>query len=157
SANLVSADIGGGFPSFSTADPPKPRRVGTEQGLHGSVQSRRNLLVPLTYLMRDLSQTGSSPHRVPDEGMMAQSPDKRPSRNGDKGSNDSGSGGGSGNGKQGPGNLRPSRGLFGLVTVLMCSLMLFLIISNVQNTAAPINTWQDFETLYRNGDMTEVE
>jgi cell division protease FtsH len=69
-------------------------------------------------------------------------------KNGQGGSN------GSGGGKPGgPNTIRPSRGLFGLVAMIMFSAMLFLVVTTIQTQAKPMESWKDFETRYKNNEF----
>jgi cell division protease FtsH len=81
-------------------------------------------------------------------------PDKK-APPGNRGDNNNGQNGG--NGKPGPGNLRPSRGLFGLVLAVTFASLLFLILSNLSVQAKPIEKWIDFRTQYEAGHLVDIE
>ncbi|MCW5766653.1 MAG: ATP-dependent zinc metalloprotease FtsH [Phycisphaeraceae bacterium] len=72
-----------------------------------------------------------------------------PSRNGE-GPNRPGSGG-----PNQPPNLRPSRGLFGFVTILTIGFILFLMMSSMGTQAVPLSTWQEFRNLYETGKIKD--
>ena len=61
-----------------------------------------------------------------------------------------GSGGGPGKPGSGPGNLRPSRGLFGFIMAIMVAVMLFLAFTQIQGSAREFNSPAEFETFYKN-------
>ncbi len=63
--------------------------------------------------------------------------------------------GGGGGGGGGPGNLRPSRSLFGLLSLLVLGLVAFLLLTSVADQGQPVSSWSDFATLYKSGRITE--
>jgi cell division protease FtsH len=70
---------------------------------------------------------------------------------GSSGEEKSGPGGGMGKGPTPP-NVKPSRGLFGLVSVVVFILLLFLVMSSFNERSTAI-TWQDFANRYRDGSI----
>ncbi len=90
-----------------------------------------------------------------DNGQDRKSP---PKNQGGSGGGDNGqNGGGNGPNKGGPANLRPSRGLFGLVLAVTFAAMLFLILSNLSVQAKPLDSWAEFRTLWDTQQLREVE
>ncbi len=70
-------------------------------------------------------------------------------------------GGGSGGppgsgGKPGPGNLRPSRGLFGILSILTLALMLFLLLTQIGQQPIALS-WQEFKTHYASGQLAKIK
>ncbi len=63
-----------------------------------------------------------------------------------------GSGGGGGGGAP---NLRPSRSMFGLVSVLIVVMLAFLMLSSVTDQGQPLASWAEFTTLYKSGRLEE--
>ncbi len=63
-----------------------------------------------------------------------------------------GQGGGNGPGpRKGPGpNMQPSRGLFGIVSMVLLAVLLFMLLNSAGRGGAPISLEQ-FETMYNNG------
>ena len=68
----------------------------------------------------------------------------------------SGDGDGSGGKPGGPNGVRPSRGLFTVVTAIMLGAMVFLIITTIPQ-AKPVESWNNFETDYTNHVLKNVE
>ena len=68
----------------------------------------------------------------------------------------SGSSGAGGGGPGGPSAIRPSRGLFGLITAIMLAAMLFLILTTIPQ-AKSVDSWKEFETLYKDNKLKSVE
>ncbi|MFN0011433.1 MAG: ATP-dependent zinc metalloprotease FtsH [Phycisphaerales bacterium] len=91
-----------------------------------------------------MADSNDRKRKVPDEG------------DADGSSNGGGAGGnGKGPGGGGPGNLRPSRSLFGLLSVLMVGLVAFLLLTSITEQGQAVASWADFETLYKSGRITE--
>jgi cell division protease FtsH len=96
---------------------------------------------------------------VPDQRRSrppAQNPRRNPPSGG--GSGGGGGGGGGGNGPGGPvgGSPRPSRGLFGFLTILSIALLAVLLMNSLGEQARRLNSWADFVNLYNSNLIDET-
>lgn len=77
---------------------------------------------------------------------------------GQQGGQGSGNNSGNNSGNGGPGGgLKPGRGIFGVVTFLFLSLMLFLVLSQVSSTAQPLTSWAEFKAQFASGALKDIE
>ncbi|MCC6322474.1 MAG: ATP-dependent zinc metalloprotease FtsH [Phycisphaerales bacterium] len=75
--------------------------------------------------------------------------------NGSSGGKPGPSGGGGGGQKPNPNNLRPARGLFGVVSILTIALVLFLILTTLGQGAMPLS-WADFRAQTVSNQVTDI-
>jgi cell division protease FtsH len=90
-----------------------------------------------------------------DTGLSIRAQSDGPGGRPGQGSGGSGGGGGQKPGAQPP--MRPSRGLFGVLIIVTCVLLLLFVMGNVQEQARPIASWQEFKNLYTEGGLERVE
>jgi cell division protease FtsH len=77
--------------------------------------------------------------------------------NGSGPQNDGNSGGGNNQKPGNSNNIRPSRGLFGLVSLLLVSLLVFLAISQMQMAGSEFKSFSEFRTAAQAGELDRVE
>ena len=83
------------------------------------------------------------------------SPKRTPPSDNQNGPSGSGSDGGSGGKKaDGTNGVRPSRGLFTIVTAIMLGAMLFLIVTTIPQ-AKPVGDWSEFVSMYEKKELKE--
>jgi len=108
----------------------------------------------MTFMPTDQPQQGIDRRSAGDDAFfrVAKASGDKPSGGGD-GRPPRGDKGGPGEGgKPSPANMRPSRGLFGVVSILLIVVLLFMVLSSVSSRSNTI-TWQQFQTYYQNGQL----
>ncbi|MBL8765113.1 MAG: ATP-dependent zinc metalloprotease FtsH [Phycisphaerae bacterium] len=72
--------------------------------------------------------------------------------NGSNGNSRGGGAGGGGGGGMSP-PVKPSRGMFGVATVLMVAFLLFLVLNSISGQARTVSTWEEFRTYIKNDEV----